>query len=471
MMPAKKNDLEFLRKKQVSVWEKGYDDQVFDFCERYKTFLKESTTERRSIEQSVQIARRAGFVDFEELVKNPPETLQGTRFFLSHRGKALALFVLGSDLGKGLNIVATHVDSPRLDFKPSPLYEDKDLAMARTHYYGGVKKYQWFSVPLGIDGVVVRADGQKVNVRIGFDPDDPVFTISDLLPHLDKREGTIAKVFEGKKLNLILGSRKLSSAKKETKDPVLLNILNLFYQKYGIVEEDFFSAELEVVPVFEPRDVGLDRSMIGGYGHDDRVCSFSALMALIEATSHEKSSCVLLLDKEEIGSTGNTGARHHFWKKAVNRVREWSGESTPLEDILERSMVLSGDVSAVVNPNYPEVLDGANASQFGMGITLTKFTGRGGKGGANDAHAEILGAIRNLLNENQVAWQNGLLGEVDQGGGGTVALFFAEQGPSVLDAGVGVMGMHSLFELVSKADVFETYRAYRVFFEKFKGVL
>ncbi len=458
-----------LRKSSKSVWEKRTIDEIENFCHDYKLFLKNSTNERRAISNSIKIAEKEGFVAIEEFLKNPPEILAGKKIYIENRGKSAAFFTLGENIEDGINMIASHVDAPRIDFKPVPLYEDSGFAFAKTHYYGGIKKYQWFSLPLGIDGIIIKNDGEKIDIRIGFEKDEPIFMISDLLPHLDRREGDISKVFTADSMNLILGNVRLMSD-DEVKEPILLNVLKILNDKYGIVEEDLFSAELEIVPIEEPRDMGFDRSMIAAYGHDDRVCSYTALKALTDAGKHMKTSCVVLLDKEEIGSVGNTGARYHFWIKALKKLMKLYGTKTDIEDILENSMVLSGDVMAAYNPSFKDVHEINNTCKLGMGITITKYTGSRGKSGANDAHAEILASVRKIFNENEVNWQAGLLGKVDQGGGGTVALYFADKGMSVVDAGVPVLGMHAPYEIVSKADVYETYRGYKVFLEEFKGV-
>ncbi|HPJ89601.1 MAG TPA: aminopeptidase [Thermotogota bacterium] len=458
-----------LRMKKKSVWSFRDPELVFKFSDEYKTYLKTSTTERRSITEAIAMAEAAGYIDYEAFLKNPPEKLDGVKIYQNNRGKSAGFYHFTSDLSDGLNIVAAHVDVPRIDFKPNPFYEDSEFAMIHTHYYGGIKKYQWFNIPLAIDGVVIKNDGEKINVRVGFDADDPVFVITDLLPHLDRRTGSVNEVFTAQTLNLIMGSRAISYKKEEKVDePVVLNILQLLNDKYGITEEDFFSAEIEIVPAIEPKDVGLDRSMLGGYGHDDRVCTYTGLRALLDAEKLEKSGCVLLLDKEEIGSEGNTGAQCYFWKKVLKRVAEIYKAAASYEEIVEKTMLLSGDVTAAYNPSFKEVHEEKNAAKLGYGIAFAKYTGVRGKGGANDAHAEILGDIRKIFNDRNVFWQSGELGKVDQGGGGTVAKYFSSEGMAVVDAGVPVLGMHSPYEIVSKADVYETYYAYKVFFEEMK---
>ncbi len=458
-----------LRMKKENVWATRDHETVFQFNDDYKAYLKTSTTERRSIDEAIAMAEEAGYVNYEDFLKNPPEKLEGVKIYQNNRGKSAGFYHFSSDIADGLNIVAAHVDVPRIDFKPNPFYEDSEMALIHTHYYGGIKKYQWFNIPLAIDGVVIKADGEKVNVRIGFDEGDPVFVITDLLPHLDRRKGSVAEVFTAQTLNLIMGSKAISYKKEEKVDePVVLNILQLLNDKYGITEEDFFSAEIEIVPAIEPRDVGLDRSLVGGYGHDDRVCTYTGMRALLDVKKLEKSGCILLLDKEEIGSEGNTGAQCYFWKTVIKRVAEIYKSSASYEEIIAKTTLLSADVTAAFNPSFKDVHEASNAAKIGYGISFAKYTGVRGKGGANDAHAELLGSIRKVFNDKNVHWQSGELGKVDQGGGGTVAKYFSAEGMAVVDAGVPVLGMHSPYELVSKADVYETYYAYKVFLEDMK---
>ncbi len=460
---------ERLRLDKKNVWGERDAKQIYSFSDDYCAYIKESTTERRSVYEAIEIAKKNGFISYEDFIKKPPKKLEGTKLYVNNKEKACAFFSFTDELKDGLNMIAAHVDSPRIDFKPVPFYEDSEFAMIHTHYYGGIKKYQWFNIPLALDGVVIKENGEKVDIRIGFDEQDPCFIISDLLPHLDKKKGDISEAFSAQTLNLIMGSRAITYKKEDKVDePVVLNILSMLNDKYGICEEDFFSAEIEIVPALKPRDVGLDRSMIGAYGHDDRVCSYTGLRAILDATKLEKSACVLLLDKEEIGSDGNTGAKCHFWKKVINAVNKIYKLETPIEVVLERSFMLSGDVTTAVNPSFKEVHELRNATRFGYGLAFVKYTGVRGKGGASDASAETLGRIRTILNENKIQWQTGGMGKVDIGGGGTVAKFFAQEGISVVDAGVPVMGMHSPYEIVSKADVYETYLAYKTFFELLK---
>jgi aspartyl aminopeptidase len=460
---------EKLRRNPKSVWADRDFQGIDSFNTEYAKYLEKSTTERRSVDEAIELAKAKGFIDYEDFLKNPPKNLEGTKLYVNNRGKSVAFYRFADDVKDGMNMVAAHVDAPRIDFKTTPLYEDSEFAMVSTHYYGGIKKYQWFSIPLALDGIVIKGNGEKVDIRIGFDDDDPVFVISDLLPHLDRKKGDVNEAFNANTLNLIIGSRAITyNTEDKVKDPVLLNVLNLLNEKYSITEEDLFSAEIEIVPALKPRDVGFDRSMLGAYGHDDRVCSYTGLKAIMDAEKVDRTACVLLLDKEEIGSDGSTGAKCHFWKKVLNAVKEIYKLNTPLEVIIERSTMLSGDVAPAINPNFKEVHDVKNATKLGYGMAFVKYTGVRGKGGANDADAETLGALRNFYNANDVRWQNGEMGKVDIGGGGTVAKFYAQEGIKVVDAGVPVIGMHSPFEVVSKADVYETYLAYKTFIESFK---
>lgn len=458
-----------LRRSLKNVWAERNIQTVNTFTDEYAKYLEKSTTERRSVSEAIELAKSKGFIDYEDFLKKPPKKLAGTKLYVNNRGKSVAFYRFANDVKDGMNMVAAHVDSPRIDFKTTPLYEDSEFAMVSTHYYGGIKKYHWFNIPLALDGIVIKGDGETIDIRIGFDDNDPIFVISDLLPHLDRKKGDVNEAFNANTLNLIIGSRAITyDIEDKAKDPVLLNVLNLLNEKYGITEEDFFSAEIEIVPALKPRDVGFDRSMLGAYGHDDRVCSYTSLKAIMDAEKVDRTACVLLLDKEEIGSDGSTGAKCHFWKKVLNAVKDIYKLDTPLEVIIERSTMLSGDVAPAINPNFKEVHEVKNATKLGYGMAFVKYTGVRGKGGANDADAETLGALRNFYNKKGILWQNGEMGKVDIGGGGTVAKFYAQEGIQVVDAGVPVIGMHSPYEIVSKADVYETYLAYKTFIESFK---
>ena len=396
----------------------------------------------------------------------------GTKFYVVNRDKNVALVVVGKmELTKsGMNIVASHIDSPRLDLKQNPLFEDKDtgLAMFKTHYYGGIKKYQWVSIPLSLHGTVATATGKKVKIVIGEDEEDPVFTIPDLLPHLWRKTQAERKITEGirgEEMNLLVGSIPVTDEK--VKERVKLTILEYLNKNYGMIEEDFVSAELEVVPSFRARDVGMDRSMIGAYGQDDSSSTYATLRAILETEKPQITSLALFFDKEEIGSDGNTGVKSRFVENVVARtlsIVKGNYSDIELRNVLENSRALSADVNAGVNPIFKDVHEIRNAAKIGYGVVITKFTGSGGKYMASDASAEFVGKIRQLFNKNNVYWQYGALGKVDEGGGGTVAKFLAQYNMDVLDCGPAVIAMHSTFEVTSKADIWASYRAYLTFY-------
>ncbi|MFO7881860.1 MAG: aminopeptidase [Kosmotogaceae bacterium] len=467
-----KNNLKDLRKQLIhsseNAWFKVEKNEVEGFSQDYMDFLQRAKTERSSVAFFEEFLKSKGYISLDKInSKKQFEASEGVYFVKS--SKAILAFKLNSSLEKGLKLLAAHIDSPRLDLKPLPLQEKSGYLLLKTHYYGGVKKYHWLNIPLALNGVIYDKNGELIEVSVGEKEDDPVFTISDLLPHLDDRKGSVSEVFKGKDLNALCATIPIESNEKDAKDLVKLNILKMLNEKYGITEEDFISAELQLVPIHKPREVGFDRSMIGAYGQDDRVCSYTAIRALIEANKENSNIGVLLLDKEEIGSTGTTGAKSYFWLNAIARLAQLKGSNQPYEDTLkalDNSKMLSGDVCAAVNPMHEKVHDLTNAARLGHGVVLVKYTGYKGKAGTNDASAEMIGTVRNLLNKKNINWQTSLLGEVDQGGGGTVAKFFAERGMDVLDAGTPILGMHSPFEISSKVDVFETYRAYRAFLEQ-----
>lgn len=469
-------DINELEKKltiqKKNVWSKRDFETIESYTSMYKEFINYSKTERRAIKFSVKLLEENGFKPLSYYEEKGNIEL-GDKIYFVNREKSLFAIKYNQPLTKGINLVGAHIDSPRFDLKPEPLIEDESIAMAKTHYYGGVKKYHWFNIPLELHGVIVKSDGSKIEVSIGDDKSDPVFVISDLLPHLDKElpNKKISEAFDPEKMNLILGTISITyDESKKVSNPVKLNVLKILFEKYGIIEEDLVSAELEAVPALKARDVGIDRSLLASYGHDDRVCAYTALTAFIDSQSSLKSPALLLVDKEEIGSDGNTGAKNHFWIGVVKKIMHLANEHkvcNVIDDALFNSTLLSADVSAAVDPNYKEAHDLSNAPRLGYGITLMKYTGSGGKSRTNDAHAELLARIRNLFNQEDISWQIGELGKVDRGGGGTIALFFAEKGLDVLDAGVPLLGMHSPYEIASKADIYETYLAYRTFFEKF----
>ncbi len=434
-------------------------------CQRYINFLNTAKTEREATQVILHQAEKLGF-------KNIEEDVQGDKFFSLNRDKNIALCQLGQeDIRQGIRLIVSHIDSPRLDLKPNPLYEDQDIGLLRTHYYGGIKKYHWVAIPLALHGVVILSDGKKVELKIGENPDDPVFTISDLLPHLGRKSMETKKIkdaIEGEKLTILFGQQPLPGD-TEAKERVKNNLLCLLNEKYGLKEEDFISAEIELVPAWKAQEVGLDRSMIGGYGQDDRICAFTSMEAIFAQTKPRYTSVVLFVDKEEIGSEGNTGALSRFFELVISKLMQKAGikpEEHLLREILFLSKALSADVNAALDPNYPEVFEKQNASFMGQGINICKYTGSGGKYAASDASAEYMGEIRKLFNENKVTWQARELGKVDEGGGGTVAKFLAAYGMDMIDCGPPILSMHAPFEIAGKADLYETYKAYKIFLEK-----
>ena len=452
-----------------TVWEK-YDAKqmkaVMAFSEDYKDFLDHAKTEREAVNKSIELAKKAGFKEF----KNVKKIKAGDKFYFNNRGKSLALFVIGSKpIEEGMNILGAHIDSPRIDVKGNPLYEDNGLVLMDTHYYGGIKKYQWTARPLAIHGVVCKKDGTKIDICIGENDSDPIVEISDLLIHLAKDQMTKpgSNVVEGEDLNALAGSIP-AKTKKEEKDPVKKNLLDILKRDYDMEEADFISAELELVPCGKARDLGLDRSMIMGYGHDDRICAYTSLAALLESEKPERTSVCILTDKEEIGSIGSTGAQSAFFENSVAELINLQGDYNDLKirHALENSRMLSSDVSAAYDPNYPQVNEAKNAAYFGKGISFNKFTGSRGKSGSNDAPAEFIAKIRKIMDENDVAFQFSELGRVDQGGGGTIAYVLANKNMDVVDAGIAVQNMHAPYETASKADIYEAYRAYKVFLKE-----
>lgn len=435
--------------------------QADEFCEGYKSYLDEAKIERESVEFFVREAEKRGYTEFD----NRKKYSAGDKVYYNNRGKSLILCVIGKkSVGEGVKISAAHIDSPRLDLKPNPLYEDTNLALFKTHYYGGIKKYQWTAIPLALHGVVVKANGERVKVRIGEDEGDPQFVVTDLLPHLaqEQMKQTMAEGIKGENLNILIGSRPFS--KDEGGEKVKLNIMKILNEKYGIVESDFLSAELEAVPAYKARDIGFDRSLIGAYGHDDKVCAYPAAQAIFSVENPEYTCLTVLTDKEEIGSDGNTGLNSSYMKYFIADLATMQDEE-PWR-VLSNSECLSADVNAAFDPTYPEVSERMNSSYVNNGVVITKYTGARGKSGTSDASAEYMGKIRKMLNDNDVVWQIGELGKVDAGGGGTVAMYVAALNVDVVDLGVPVLSMHAPFEVVSKLDVYMAYRAFKVFFEQ-----
>lgn len=438
--------------------------QAYDLSKEYLGFLNQARTEREAIAYIIEKAAQEGFVNLDSQKGFTP----GQKLFYTSRQKVCALIVIGEEpLEKGVNWVVSHIDSPRLDLKGRPLYEADGIALLKTHYYGGIKKYQWLALPLALHGVVVKADGTRLDICLGEKEEDPVLTISDLLPHLAKEqmEKKMGEAISGEGLNAVIGNR----PEKETdQNPIKAYVARLLKDKYGIEEDDFTTAELELVPAFPARDVGLDASMVGGYGQDDRVSAFTALKAILEVEKPKKTAICLFADKEEIGSTGNTGLDSLMIENLMVELLQRSGEKDyfTLRRSLSASHALSADVNAAVDPNYPDVWEKMNNSFLANGVVLTKFTGSRGKSGSSDANPEFMGRVRRLFEENQVVWQVGELGKVDIGGGGTVAQYLARYGMEVVDCGVALLGMHSPFEVASKADIYMAYKAYRAFLQK-----
>lgn len=462
-------ELEKLTKKFDLAWDKledGEMENVMALSERYKKYMDASKTEREACDETVRLAKQKGFVDINEIISTGKKVKTGDKIYAINKGKGLVLFIMGKEpMEKGMNIVGSHIDSPRMDLKQNPLYEDGTFAMLDTHYYGGIKKYQWVTLPLSIHGVIVKKNGEKINIVIGEDENDPVVYITDLLIHLagKQMEKTLSKGIEGEDLNILFGSIPVKD--KDAKERVKLNIIRLLNEKYNISEDDFVSAELEVVPAGKSRDLGLDRSMVMAYGHDDRVCAYTSLEAALETENPNKTCAILFVDKEEIGSVGATGMHSRFFENTVAEVMELSGQYSELKlrRSLSNSKMISSDVSAADDPNYPGVIDKRNGAYCGKGIVVTKYTGSRGKGGSNDANAEFIGELRRIFDDNGVVWQTAELGKVDVGGGGTIAYILAEYGMEVIDCGVAVLSMHAPWEVVSKADIYETYKAYKAF--------
>lgn len=464
---------------RMNVWEKYPEgrkrEEVYQFAEDYRKFISDCKTERECVTMLAAEAEKAGFKNLEQIIEKGTKLKAGDKIYANNMGKGLALFVLGKkSLEHGMNILGAHIDSPRMDLKQDPLYEDTDFAMLDTHYYGGIKKYQWVTLPLALHGVIVKKDGTVVQVNVGDKPGDPVFGVSDLLIHLsgEQMEKKAAKVIEGENLDLIIGSIPVTADKKEdkekAKEKVKANIMKILGKEYGIEEEDFLSAEIEVVPAGEARDYGFDRSMIMGYGHDDRVCAYPSFMAVLAMKKPEITSVCLLVDKEEIGSVGASGMQSRFFENTVAEVMNAAGEYSELavRRALGNSSVLSSDVSAAFDPNFPSVMTKRNAAYFGRGLVFNKYTGARGKSGSNDANAEYVGALRAIMDKNEVAFQTAELGKVDQGGGGTIAYILANYGMRVIDSGVAVLNMHAPWEIISKVDLYEAYRGYVAFLKE-----
>ena len=467
-----------------NAWEKypqgAKRDEVFRFAEDYRSFLSSCKTERECTSALYAQAVSAGFLDMDELIEQGRKVQAGDKIIANNMGKGIAMFIIGKKpMEAGMNILGAHIDSPRMDLKQVPLYEDTEMALLDTHYYGGIKKYQWVTLPLALHGVICKKDGTTVPVSIGEKPEDPVFGVSDLLIHLsnDQLEKKGAKVIEGENLDVLIGS--IPAEEKDEKDEkdengekikdrVKANILSILEKEYGIDEDDFISAEIEVVPAGAARDYGLDRSMIMGYGHDDRVCAYPSFRAMLEVEAPEYTSVCLLVDKEEIGSVGASGMESRFFENCVAEIMNLTGTYSELlvRRALKNSKVLSSDVSAAFDPNYPSVMEKKNAAYFGKGLVFNKYTGARGKSGSNDANAEYVARLRNIMDSNDVSFQTAELGKVDQGGGGTIAYILANYDMNVIDSGVAVLNMHAPWEIISKVDLYEALRGYVAFLKE-----
>ena len=453
-----------------NVWfnvDKEEKNKIFEYGDRYKSFLDNAKTEREACTEIIRMAEEKGFIEFSKALEKGIK--KGDKIYVNNKNKSVVLIVMGEDLEEGMNIVGSHIDVPRLDVKPTPLYEDGNLTLLKTHYYGGIKKYQWPTLPLAMHGVFVDKNGEVKNILIGEDEQDPVLFINDLLPHLakDQLKGTLNDGIKGEELNAVLGHC-CYGADEKSKNPIKDNTLAILNRKYGLTEEDFVTAELELVPAGKARDVGIDRSMIAGHGHDDRVCSYANLEAILEVANPKITAVSLFVDKEEIGSVGNASMSSLFFENIVAEIFAQTGANAFIRTrkSIEKSKVLSADVTCGIDPTFPTVNDKYNASKIGHGVTVSKYTGHGGKYGCNDANAEFLGEVRKVFNDNDVVWQTGELGKVDQGGGGTIAYILANYGAEVVDCGTPMLSMHAPIELVSKADAYMTYKAYKSFLQR-----
>nr|WP_317360131.1 aminopeptidase [uncultured Tyzzerella sp.] len=457
--------------KRENLW-KVYNQNQLEELEKinykYRQMLDLGKTERECVELTIDLAKKAGYKDLKDIIKNNETIKTGDKVYAVCMDKAIVLYQIGEeDIQNGMNILGAHIDSPRIDVKQNPLYEDSELAFLDTHYYGGIKKYQWVATPLALHGVIIKKDGTKVKINIGEKEEDPVFVITDLLAHLSREQmdKTARKVIEGENLDLLIANKPL---KDEEKDAVKANVLKLLKDTYDIEEEDFLSAELEIVPAGKARDCGIDKSMIMAYGQDDRVCAFTSLMAMLEDKPVERTACCILVDKEEIGSVGATGMQGKFFENSLAELMDRMGDYSELKlrRALQNSKMLSSDVSAAYDPLYGSAYEKKNSAYFAKGLVFNKFTGSGGKGGSNDANPEYIAHLRNIMDKNNVAFQTAELGKVDLGGGGTIAYILANYGMQVIDSGVAVLCMHAPWEITSKADIYEAVKGYRVFLDE-----
>ena len=455
-----------------NVWKKYNDEDINklnEICDDYRKFISVSKIEREVIKNSIALAEEAGFVNLDVCIEENRRLDPGDKIYVNNRGKSLALFVIGKeDITSGINILGAHVDSPRLDLKANPLYEDTEFAYLDTHYYGGIKKYQWVTLPLALHGVVVKKNGEVININIGEDESDPVLGITDLLPHLgsEQMKKEASKVIEGEGLDILIGSMPLNSSSDD--ELVKKNVMQILKNKYNIDDGDFLSAEIEVVPAGKARDFGLDRSMIMAYGQDDKVCAYASLRAFLDCPPCEKTISCILVDKEEIGSVGATGMHSTFYENAILEMCNLMGhtENTALSRTLTNSYMLSSDVNAAYDPLYADVMDKRNASYFNQGVVFCKYTGSRGKSGSNDANAEFVAKLRNIMDNHNVYFQISELGKVDAGGGGTIAYILANKNVNVIDCGVGVLSMHAPWEVTAKSDIYEAYKCYVAFLQE-----
>ena len=464
-MEAKELEKKLFRPKKNG-WENLNEEErknIFEFSNKYIDFINKAKTERESVKEIEKILKEN---NFQNILEKENLKAKDKVYYINREKNIYAAIIGEEDLSLGFNIIGAHIDSPRLDLKPNPLYENKELALFKTHYYGGIKKYQWVNIPLSMHGVIVTKD-KKIEINIGEKEEEPVFTIADLLPHLSSKqeEKKLKDAIEGEDLNIVVGSIPYES--EDIKEKVKLNILNLLNKKYNITERDFVSSEIEFVPAMKAKSLGFDESLVAGYGQDDRVCAYTSLKALINLDKVKKTSICLLADKEEIGSMGNTGMSSKVFEYFINELLEKTIGNKPglLDKCLKNSKILSADVTAGYNPNFPSIYEENNESYIGHGISIIKYTGSASKGGASDANAEFVGYVRNLFERNNIAYQNSEMGKIGVGGGGTIAYILADKGADVLDCGVPVLSMHSPYEITSKFDIYNAYKAYKVFYK------
>ncbi len=461
-----KNLKEKLFRNKDNAWEKVSEEEktkIFEFSKNYINFLSNNKTERQCVKTIKEKLEKNNFKNIEDITS----LKSGDKVYYINREKSIFAAVIGEKSPEeGLNIIGAHIDSPRLDLKPNPIYEEAELALFKTHYYGGIKKYQWVNIPLSMNGVIIKENNEKIEIKIGEDENDPIFTIADLLPHLASKQEkkTLKDGIEAEDLNILIGS---IPYKGDIDEKVKLNILNILYEKYGIKEQDFVSAEIEFTPAMKARDLGFDRALVAGYGQDDKVCAYTSLEALLNINNPKKTSICILADKEEIGSMGNTGMYSQIFEYFIDELLDKTvGYKTGLRrKIFNKSRVLSADVTGAYNPNYQDIYEKNNESYLNHGISVIKYTGSASKGGASDANAEFVGYVRNLFEKNNIAYQVSEMGKIGIGGGGTIAYILADRGIDVLDCGVPVLSMHSPYEITSKFDIYNAYKAYKVFFE------